>query len=414
MLLLTLSVLSGACSNSKDLFNPDDTTAVTTAIVLEETDSEPEETGDTLALAESSANIINTSTITDTSSSEMQVYFIDVGQGDSTLVKSGEHYMLIDAGDNSKGTLIQNYLQKQGISKIDYLVLTHPDADHIGGADVIVTKFDIDTIFMSDYTKDNRTYDNLIQAIKYKNYKYSKPEVGSVHQLGDATFTILAPNKTYSDPNNASIALIVQNGDNTFLFTGDAETEAENDILSNGLSVQADVYKAGHHGSKSSTSDDFFAAISPTYAVISCAEGNSYGHPHAQTLNTFRMNGVKVYRTDEQGTIIATSDGTNITFDVPASDTWKSGEPIGSAETSTVVEERVVPETVQETEAPSTVTETTKSADTNELTYVLNSKTKKFHYPSCGSLPTTNRVDSSKSRDQLIASGYVPCKKCNP
>ena len=197
------------------------------------------------------------------------------------------------------------------------------------------------------------------------------------------------------------------------MFTGDAENEAENDILSNGINVQADVYKVGHHGSKTSTSEDFFNAISPTYAVISCAEGNSYGHPHAQTLNTLRMNGVKVFRTDEDGTIIATSDGTNITFDVPASETWQSGEPTGSAPITTI-EDHTVPETTQETEAPTTIAETTKTADTNKLAYILNSKTKKFHRPNCGSLPTTNRVDSSKSRDEIVASGYDACKKCNP
>ena len=318
----------------------------------------------------------------------LEVHFIDVGQGDSTLIKSGDSCMLIDAGDNSKGTLIQNYLQKQGIHKLDYLVLTHPDSDHIGGADVIVTKFEIDNIFMSNYTKDNRTYDHLIQAIKYKNYQYSTPAVGSIYQLGNATVTILAPNTTYSDPNNASIALLIQNGDHRFLFTGDAETEAENDILANGLSIQADVYKVGHHGSKTSTSEEFFEAVSPAYAVISCATDNSYGHPHAETLNTLRMNGVKVFRTDEDGTMIAASDGTNLSFDIPASETWRPGEPTGTMS------------------AP--------AANSIELIYVLNSKTKKFHKPTCSYLPAADRVDSDLSRDEIIASGYEACKKCNP
>ena len=341
---------------------------------------------------------------------EMQVHFIDVGQGDSTLITCGGHAMLIDAGDDSKGTAIQNYLQKQKITKLDYLVLTHPDSDHIGGAPVVITKFSIDKVFVSNYEKDNKTYQNLIQALDDKNLKTSTPKPGTQYALGTATITILAPNDEYDNPNDASIALLIRNGNNTFLFTGDAGEDAENDILENGLSISADVYKVGHHGSKYSTSKDFLDAVNPSYAVISCAEGNSYGHPHAETLNTLRANGVKVYRTDEDGTIIATSDGKKITFNVPASETWKAGEPTGSAASSQA-------KASGDNKNAQTVTEAAPEADstvTTEITYVLNTKTMKFHKPSCNSLPTANRKDTSESRDSIIAQGYVPCKKCNP
>lgn len=354
---------------------------------------------------------------------EMKVHFIDVGQGDSTLITCGDHSMLIDAGDDSKGTAIQNYLQKQKVEKLDYFVLTHPDADHIGGAPVIITKFNIGKVFVSNYEKDNKTYQKLIQALDNKRLKYSTPRVGSQYSLGTATVTILAPNDKYDNPNDSSIALLIQNGNNSFLFTGDAGEDAENDILDNKIDISADVYKVGHHGSRYSTSKDFFKAVNPTYAVISCGENNSYGHPHAETLNTLRTNGVKVYRTDEDGTIIATSDGKKITFNVPASETWKPGEPTKSGEdkvtSSPKIESGSTAEKSQtQNEGSSTaVEEPTKevnSAETTELTYVLNVKTKKFHKPSCGSLPTTNRQDSSESRDSIIAQGYVPCKRCNP
>lgn len=308
---------------------------------------------------------------------KMEVHFIDVGQGDATLVICGDHAMLIDAGDDSKGTAIQNYLQKHKITKLDYLILTHPDADHIGGAPVIITKFDISKVFVSNYEKDNKTYQKMIQALDNKRLKTLTPKVNSKYTLGTATITILAPGKEYDNPNDASIALLLKNGSVSFLFTGDAGENAEADILETIISLSADVYKAGHHGSKYSTSKELIKSVNPTYAVISCGEGNSYGHPHAETLNTLRANGVKVYRTDEEGTIIASTDGKTITFNVPASETWKAGEP-------------------------------------TELTYVLNSKTKKFHKPTCNSLPSTNRVDSSESRDSIIAQGYVPCKRCNP
>lgn len=359
----------------------------------------------------------------------MEVHFIDVGQGDSALIKCGEHSMLIDAGDDTKGTLIQNYLKKQNVKSLDYLVLTHPDSDHIGGAPVIITKFDIDKVFVSNFENDNKSYQKLIQALDYKRLKYETPKVGTQYSLGTATITILAPNKKYDNPNDSSIALIVQNDSNKFLFSGDAGEAAEQDIIDNNSDISADVYKVGHHGSKYSTSSDFFRAVSPTYAVISCGEGNSYGHPHAETLNTLRMNGVDVYRTDEDGTIIATSDGSNITFNVPASESWKAGEATDSAanlqpntepkgqtqsqNASSIKQNEEAAKEPEIKESESVVPETPASG----VTYVLNKNTKKFHYPSCSSVDTIkpkNREDTTKSRDEIINSGYVPCKRCNP
>ena len=346
---------------------------------------------------------------------KMEVHFIDVGQGDATLIKCGEHAMLIDAGDDSKGTAIQNYLKKQKVEKLDYLVLTHPDSDHIGGAPTIITKFDIKKVFVSNYEKDNKTYRKLIQALDDKDLKYMTPKVGSRYYLGTALITILAPNKEYDNPNDASVSLIIKNGDNKFIFSGDAGEDAEKDILDNEIDISADVYHVAHHGSKTSTSKDFFKAINPDYAVISCAEGNSYGHPHAETLNTLRTNGVKVYRTDEEGSIIATADGKKITFSVPASETWKAGEPAESTNAAKPSTGNTTQSSNKET--ASDVKESApevSASNTTELTYVLNVKTMKFHKPSCNSLPTANRKDTSESRESVIAQGYVPCKKCNP
>ena len=290
----------------------------------------------TEALGEGTANLTESTeslveSTADSAENTVEVHFIDVGQADATLIKCENAAMLIDAGEDSSGTALQNYLQKQGISRLDYLVLTHPDSDHIGGAPVVIEKFEIDTVFMSDYEKDNQTYRKLIQALDNKRLEWSKPEVGSEWSLGNASFTILAPNDTYSDPNNASIALSLRNGENTFLFTGDAEEEAEMDILGTGLSVRADVYKTGHHGSRTASCEKFVEAVSPAFAVISCGENNSYGHPHAQTMNTFRMRGIQVYRTDEQGSVVAVSDGKEITWNCAPSESWKAGEPMGSA-----------------------------------------------------------------------------------
>lgn len=386
---------------------------------------------------------------------QMEVHFMDVGQGDATLVTCGGHAMLIDAGDDTKGTAIQNYLQKQKITKLDYLILTHPDADHIGGAPVIITKFDIGKVFVSNFEKDNKTYQKLIQSLDDKQIKALTPKVNSQYTLGTVAITILAPGKSYDNPNDASIALLLKNGTRSFLFTGDAGEEAEKDILKTGIDISADVYKVGHHGSKYSTSKDFFNAVDPFYAVISCGEGNSYGHPHAETLNTLRTNGVMVYRTDESGTIVASTDGKSISFNVPASESWKAGEPTGGSTTastkSTAGTKAAASQSKKEAPAASSPKETASDTGqnaspaapgqtsdpaaqpqketapaveetpqdsaapvTNGLTYVLNVKTKKFHRPTCHSLPTTNRQDSSESRESIISQGYEPCKKCNP
>ena len=279
-------------------------------------------------------------------SSELTVHFIDVGQGDSTLIQIGGHFMLIDAGDNSKGTALQLYLQKQGVEKLDYLILTHPDADHIGGADVIITKFEIGQILMPDYPADTRTYNDVLDAMKQKQMQYIIPAAGNTYMLGDActaedsadgtpstegsaSFTILAPLASYDNANDSSIALLLTHGQNRFLFTGDCEETAEADIVNSGQDIHANVYQAGHHGSRTASSQLFMDAVAPEYAVISCGEDNSYGHPHAEVLNRFRSLGIKVFRTDEQGTVTATSDGTRITWNCAPSDTWKAGEPGG-------------------------------------------------------------------------------------
>lgn len=265
-------------------------------------------------------------TVTAEGSSGLEVHFIDVEQGDATLIKADGHAMLIDSGENDKGTAVQLYLKKQGVEQLDYLILTHTDSDHIGGADVIISKLDIGQIFLSDFKKDNTTYRELMDSMKYKNMTYSTPEVGAEYELGGAVFTIIAPNDTYEDPNNSSIALILDYGENSFLFSGDCEEEAEQDILANGMNLDVDVYQVGHHGSRNASTEEFLDAMSPEYAVISCAEGNSYGHPHAKTLNNLRARKIRVFRTDEQGSIVAYSDGKTIKWNCSPSDSWQVGD----------------------------------------------------------------------------------------
>ena len=262
--------------------------------------------------------------------SSLEVHFLDVGQGDATLILCGDNAMLIDAGNNSWGDEVRDYLEYQGVESLDYVIGTHPDADHIGGLDVVLEAFDCGTVIMPDYEKDTQTYEDVLAAMDQKGYELTLPEVGTVCQLGEAAFTIVAPCGEYGDnANDYSVGILLEHGENRFLFTGDAEEDAENDMLGSGIDLSADVFKAAHHGSSTANTEAFLEQVNPEYVVISCGEGNSYGHPHAEVMNRLRELGIQVFRTDEQGTVVAMSDGSSISFNVPASESWKAGEPVG-------------------------------------------------------------------------------------
>lgn len=259
--------------------------------------------------------------------STLEVHFLDVGQGDATLIRCGEAAMLIDAGNNSWGDDVRDYLEYQGIGDLDYVIGTHPDADHIGGLDVVMEAFDCGTVIMPDYEKDTQTYTDVTDVMEEKGYELTLPQVGTVYELGEAAFTIVAPNGEYGDnANDYSVGILLEHGENRFLLTGDAEEDSEADMLDNGIDLSADVLKAAHHGSRTANTEAFLERVNPEYVVISCGEGNSYGHPHAEVLNRLREMGIKVFRTDEEGTVVATSDGAGITFNVPPSESWQAGE----------------------------------------------------------------------------------------
>lgn len=262
--------------------------------------------------------------------STLEVHFLDVGQGDATLIRCGEAAMLIDAGNNSWGDDVRDYLEYQSIGDLDYVIGTHPDADHIGGLDVVMEAFDCGTVIMPDYEKDTQTYTDVTDVMEEKGYELTLPQVGTVYELGEAAFTIVAPNGEYGDnANDYSVGILLEHGENRFLLTGDAEEDSEADMLDNGIDLSADVLKAAHHGSRTANTEAFLERVNPEYVVISCGEGNSYGHPHAEVLNRIREMGIKVFRTDEEGTVVATSDGAGITFNVPPSESWQAGEPKG-------------------------------------------------------------------------------------
>lgn len=339
--------------------------------------------------------------------SELTVHFMDVGQGDAILIACGGEYMLIDAGDNSKGTAVQNYLTKQGVKTLKYVVGTHPDADHIGGMDVVLYKFDCETVMMPDVASDTASYRDVLDTMKEKGYRSTLPKVGNTYTLGDARFVIAGPGKAYEDTNNHSIVIRMTHGENSFLLTGDMEEDAEADILQGRVSLQADVLKVGHHGSRSSSSEAFLEAVSPTYAVISCGEDNSYGHPHAQTLNALRRMGVQVFRTDEQGTVTASSDGSKITWNCAPSDTWKAGEGTQDQSTQNQSTQRIDNPAPAQTPPVPDVPSTAN--------YIGNRRNHKLHRSTCHSLPAEKNQVPFQTKEEAAAAGYDdPCGNCKP
>ena len=248
-------------------------------------------------------------------SGTLKVSYIDVGQADSILVQQGTSSMLIDAGTNEASEKVKNYIASQGVTKLDYVVGTHPHEDHIGGLDVAINSFQVGTVYMPKITNTTKTFTDVVKAIKNKGLQAVSPKPGETFKIGEASCTVLAPNSSkYEDLNNYSIVIKVTFGNNSFMFDGDAEDVSEKEMLSKGFDVKADVLKVGHHGSSSSTTEEFLNAVNPKYAVISVGKGNTYGHPHESTMNRLKAHNIAVYRTDECGTIVAISDGNNITF----------------------------------------------------------------------------------------------------
>lgn len=321
------------------------------------------------------------------SGKQMKVHYIDVGQADSILIQTpnGKN-MLIDAGNNGDADTITSYLKQLGAGTIDVLVGTHPHEDHIGGMDVVINSFDIGKIYMPKATTTTTTFEDVLNAIKAKELKVTTPIPGTTIDIDSAIkVTILAPNSdSYEDLNNNSIVLKLTYGDKSFLFNGDAEDISENEMINKGYDLKADVLKVGHHGSSSSTTVAFLKKVNPTYAVISVGDDNSYGHPAQSTVDALKSQGVKVYRTDESGTITATCDGKSITFNTnPGS---YNGSSSGSGGTIT------------------------PPAGYGKVVYITNTGTK-YHVDGCRYLSKSKieiKLEDAKAK------GFTPCGVCNP
>ena len=235
----------------------------------------------------------------------LRVYCLDVGQGDSILITNNNKTMLIDASKNEMGSRVVKYLNDLGIKKIDYLVGTHPHEDHIGGLDNVIKNFDIGTIYMPNVVATTKTFEEVIDAISAKKLKVTSPKTGDKFTVGNAECEVMSIRNDKDDYNNCSIVIKMDFNNVSYLFTGDAEESVE----SSRKWPHIDVLKVGHHGSNTSSSKKFLEQIKPEVALISVGQGNTYGHPTQATLKRLSNIGAKIYRTDENGTILLIEKG---------------------------------------------------------------------------------------------------------
>ncbi|MCE4045262.1 MBL fold metallo-hydrolase [Lysinibacillus fusiformis] len=256
---------------------------------------------------------VKTEQVPVTAGHEMRVHFIDVGQGDSILIESPNgKTMLIDGGVKGAGQQVVSYLKELGVNKLDQVVATHPDADHIGGLIPVLQTIPIEQFYDSGKVHTSQTFEEMLMAIDQKNIPYYVPKTGDLIEFDkDVTVKVLNANEHATDNNDASIVLKVAYGNVSFLLTGDAGIALEKEMMQN--DVTATILKAGHHGSNTSSSEEFIRAVKPEVTILSYGEDNKYGHPHAEVVDRLQAMGSNIYATAESGTIIVATDGVNYT-----------------------------------------------------------------------------------------------------
>lgn len=306
------------------------------------------------------------------------VSFLDVGQADCALLECGGEYLLIDGGNKADSSFVVTYLEEQGVSELSAVVCTHAHEDHVGGLPAVLAVYPTAAVYAPTKTYSSAVFDDFLYYTDQQGLEVTIPAPGDTFSLGSAEIRVMGPTQSYAETNNTSIVLLVTFGTTRFLFTGDMETSAENDMLEywGQIDWHADVLKVGHHGSNTSSGYRFLNEVMPDYGVISVEDGNSYGHPHKEPLERLNQAGVTLLRTDRLGTVTALSDGETVTF------TWENqnNEP--------------------------------ENAEAQSITYIGNVNSRKFHSPDCKNLPSEKNRIYFDSYSDAIDAGYTPCGSC--
>ncbi len=341
IICLSLVLIAAGCTDS--LKNPSEKTS--------SQESQPIEQPTPVPTPKQSAPITQ-NTITP-SGQNLTVHFLDVGRGDSILLEYDGKSILIDAGESDQGEVVSDYLKDQGISKLDYVVATHPHSDHIGGMVDVLNNFKVEHFIDSGYPHTSKTYENMLTTIDQKNIPFTTPKRGDkIDFASGINVEVLNPGTTYysDDLNQNSIVLKVTDGKVSFLLMGDAGLEAENDIMKEGYDVDSDILKVGHHSSRTASGKTFISAVSPEVSVIEVGKGNDYGHPHAEVLERLQKVS-KVYRTDLDGTVTVSTDGSTYSVTTQKAGTVSTGSTTHSSTTTEAPEpaESITPSSTEST-----------------------------------------------------------------
>ncbi|MGN0243718.1 MAG: ComEC/Rec2 family competence protein [Lachnospiraceae bacterium] len=332
----------------------------------------------------------------------LTVTAFNVGEGASTLLESNGQYVLIDGGDRSHSSYVVSYLKKQGIQKIQYVIATHYDEDHIAGLVGVLNVFQVGACYGPDYTADTSIYESYRSAVKKQSLQIKYPKPGTALTFGGSKITFVGP--TYyghSNGNNDSLGMRITCGESSFLICGDMSVESELEVCRSKQKIKSDILFVNHHGSDSSTCMTFLKKVKPKVALISSStEDNHYLHPRAVVLNRLKKRKISLFRTDKQGTIQISTDGTSYKFSEKPCNLYKA------------------PDSNTADSNPAPVSDTTENTKVNtKADYVLNTNTKVFHRKSCtyaNRISAYNRADYNGKRSTLINQGYRPCGWCHP
>ncbi|PHV71926.1 MBL fold hydrolase [Sporanaerobium hydrogeniformans] len=315
----------------------------------------------------------------------VDIHFISTGNSDAILIKDNGKMMLVDGAENDDEKDLVAYLKEQNVKKLDYVVLTHPDADHCGALDSVIKNFEIGTVLIGNGSADTKTYKDFVNAAINKNIKPSVP-LDAEFTLGEGKFKFYNQKSQSKDVNDRSLVMLYTFGEKKFLFNGDAGVEVEK-VLPLKEIGKVDVLKVGHHGSKTSSSDTFIKSIEPKVAIICCGKDNKYGHPNKETLDTLSKYKAKVYRTDINGGIILKTDGKEIKIN-----------------TTTAVD-------TNKNAMQQVTTITQNNTTTTDSTVYITKTGKKYHKDGCSSLSSSKIKSTVKDAK---AKGLTPCDKCKP